>query len=81
MKKLFGILFLTCLFSCLLAMAAFADTEGDWEYTVLTGGKAEITSYTGSDVAVVIPSKLGGHTVTSLGEGCFANCSNSGITI
>ncbi len=47
-------------------------TSGDYAYT-LDGENATITSYSGSDTDVVIPSDLDGHTVANLGGGAFAN--------
>lgn len=54
-----------------LDFSAFAieDNSGDWEYEIINGNKAQITDYLGDDVtSLVIPSKLGGYTVTSIGE-------------
>ncbi|CDA73129.1 fibronectin type III domain protein [Ruminococcus sp. CAG:579] len=46
-------------------------TYGDFNYTVLDDGTVEITSYNGSDDDVVIPSKIKGKKVTSIGAWAF----------
>lgn len=46
-------------------------TYGDYNYTVLTDGTVEITKYIGDDVDVVIPSKIKGKKVTSIGAWAF----------
>ena len=40
-------------------------------YIVDVDGNAEITGYTGNEAAVVIPSKIDGHTVISIGDEAF----------
>ncbi|MGN1047018.1 MAG: leucine-rich repeat domain-containing protein [Eubacteriales bacterium] len=54
----------------LYAIPTYAETEGDFTYTV-KDGTAEITSYTGNADSLNIPSELGGYTVTSIGEKAF----------
>lgn len=59
--------------------------EGDYTYVDNGDGTATLTSYDGTDTNVVVPSTLGGLTVTTIGEanvkyaylGAFAN---SGVT-
>lgn len=51
----------------------YADTEGDFTYTI-TDGKAQITRYTGGATVLTIPSTLGGVEVTSIGLSAFINC-------
>ena len=51
--------------------AGAALTYGDYNYMVLTDGTVEITSYNGSDDDVVIPSKIKGKKVTSIGRRAF----------
>lgn len=53
---------------------ALADTSGDFEYTVLDDGTAEITGYTGNASELVIPSEIDGYTVKSIGYGAFWGC-------
>src|SRR5690625_4674388 len=40
----------------------------NYEYEDIGGGKARITNYIGTNKNVIIPSKLGGLTVTEIGE-------------
>ena len=49
--------------------------DSDYEYTV-TGGKTQITNYTGSGGVVTIPSTLGGFPVTSIGNSAFRRCTD-----
>jgi len=53
-------------------VAVESDTvvEGDFTYTI-SDGTATITDYTGSGGSVVIPSILGGATVTRIGDDAF----------
>lgn len=76
-KKPISILFaimmllsITSGFSC----SVLADTSGDFEYTVLDDGTAEITGYTGNATDLVIPSEIDGYTVVSIGYLAFWNC-------
>lgn len=46
------------------------QTEGSYTYTV-TGGKAAIVGYAGSDMEVTIPAALGGYPVVKIGEYAF----------
>lgn len=55
---------------------ALADTSGDFEYTVLDNGTAEITGYTGNASELVIPSEIDGYTVTSIGFAAFEECTS-----
>ena len=56
----------------LTAVDAFAETDGDYTYTV-TNGEATVTGYLGADTAVTVPSTLGGCPVTSIGNNAFQN--------
>ncbi len=56
-------------------------TSGDFEYTVLADGTAEITKYTGSAKELEIPSELDGCTVTSIGNDAFSWCNIASVTI
>lgn len=73
MKK-FGLILLTllCLFLSSAALAEW-DEERLFEYRVLENGTAEIISCSkySMDIPLVIPSKIGGCTVTSIGENAF----------
>ncbi|GHU54058.1 hypothetical protein FACS1894132_08070 [Clostridia bacterium] len=58
-----------------------AYTIGDFEYTV-SNELATITKYNGNGGDIIIPSKLGGYPVTSIGDGAFENCTSlTSITI
>lgn len=46
--------------------------SGDFEYTVLPDGTAQITSYVGYKKEVIIPSVVDGYIVTSIGERAFS---------
>ena len=73
-KRTITILFTVFIIACAFAVTkkdAFADTEGDYEYSQYVGG-IRIDNYTGSETAVTIPSTLGGETVTEL-FGTFQN--------
>ena len=65
MRKIVATLTLIC--AC---NASFADTSGDWTYTV-SNNEATITGYTGAGGAVTIPSVLGGYAVKKVGSGGF----------
>ena len=57
----------TLAFIC-VCHTSFADTSGDWTYTV-SNNEATITGYTGAGGAVTIPSVLGGYAVKKVGSG------------
>lgn len=67
----FSLLLICLLFSC--AMAQETYTEGDYTY-VVSLGCAAITSYTGSDVNLIIPDTLGGYPVTRICLSAFQKC-------
>ncbi|MBQ9375904.1 MAG: leucine-rich repeat domain-containing protein, partial [Ruminococcus sp.] len=52
---------------------ATAETYGDYEYNVLDDGTVEITKYNGDADEVVIPSRINGKNVTSIGGWAFAD--------
>ena len=59
----------------LLSAPLFALTEGNFTYEV-SNDKATITSFSDSFSGnLSIPSTLGGHRVTKIGEGAFFECS------
>lgn len=55
-------------------LSAYADTSGDYKYTVLEDGTAEITGYLGSGGNITIPSEIDGYTITSIGSYAFFEC-------
>ena len=66
MKKFVSLfLSLVMLFSITagIDLSVFADTSGDYEYTILDDGSVEITKYTGSDKNIIIPINFNGHKV------------------
>lgn len=81
MKRLLSfvfVFFLLCSFSPL----ALADEEpatyisGDFTYSLLEDGSAEIIQYDGYAEDLFIPATLDGHTVTSIGNRAFSWCSS-----
>lgn len=73
--------FVFSLFAPFAGVSVFAETEGDYTYSV-SNGEAMIDKYTGSGGDVVIPSALGGYPVTSIGTSAFRGCTSlSSITI
>ena len=58
---------------CLLSAAAFAQTEGDFDYFI-SDGQATITSYAGSASVLILPDTLGGYPVTAIRYCAFRNC-------
>ncbi|MCD8327789.1 MAG: leucine-rich repeat domain-containing protein, partial [Ruminococcus sp.] len=54
-----------------ISVGATTLTSGDYEYEILEDGTAEISFYDGTASTVNIPSKIGGYTVTSIGNRAF----------
>ncbi len=48
-----------------------AEVSGQFEYTLLPDGTAAVSGYTGNESSVVIPSKLGGKTITQIADNAF----------
>lgn len=60
---------------CLLSFCAVAGNEyysGDFMYTVLSDGTAEITEYNGANSVVDVPAAIDLLNVSSLGANCFS---------
>ena len=75
MRKLIYVIVIACVFACAAAAAAFARTEGDWEYREAyewEGGGVCVTEYLGSEEYLTVPSVLGGKSVTWLGGEAFS---------
>ena len=73
-KRIVSALLAVCMVLTMLpltGLTAFAAESGDFTYTVLSDGTAEITNYTGSATELTIPSQLDGYTVTSIGDFLF----------
>ncbi len=53
----------------LTVLSSFAETNGEFQYKVLSDGKTcEIKGYTGSAADLKIPSEIDGYTVTGIGS-------------
>ncbi len=64
------------------AIAAGAETYGDFEYHVNYDGIAKITKYTGDAENIEIPAEINGKSVTSIGSYAFRGCTSlTNITI
>ena len=64
------------------AVAAGAETYGDFNYSVLDDGTVEINGYSGSAEKVVIPEKIEGGSVVYIGSRAFKDCTSfKSITI
>lgn len=67
-----------------LNFSAFAlpTQSGDYIYNILADGTAELSSYSGNDKNLVIPSMIDGYTVTSIADELYCNCVNiTNVTI
>lgn len=83
MKKL-GLLVLLLLTVMGFAAAETSDgyVSGELHYVLLEDGTAQITGYTGRDESLVIPARLDGYAVSSIGESAFYGCTSlSAVTI
>ena len=78
--KILGILFVVICAVALMQTTAFADSDGDYVYTLYYNG-VKITNYTGPGGDVVIPSTLGGNPVLYIDNGTFGNYNITSITI
>ncbi len=82
MKKVLSLFLSVLMLTSVVAavdLSAYATTyytSGDYEYTILDDGTAEITDYNGSASSLTIPSTLDGYVVTSLGEYAFNRCTS-----
>lgn len=85
-KSLFrSLIFMTLIMSICFAFTLSADAKelvsGDFKFEV-EGNKATLTSYTGKDEKVAIPSKAGDATVTAIGlEAFWQNTTMVSVTI
>jgi hypothetical protein len=66
--------------SLFTATSAFADTEGDFSYSV-DSGAASVNGYSGVSTDMVIPATLGGYPVTAIAIRAFQDKSLSSVTI
>ena len=82
MKKLISIALALCLLISAVPFAVSAAESGapvgdtyvcdDFEYTVDGDDFAKVIKYLGSETDVVVPSRLDGHFVSTIGRGAFA---------
>ena len=50
--------------------------EKDFQFSAINGSYCKITGYTGSASDIILPEKLGGYAVQSIGKGAFKNKDN-----
>ena len=55
-------------------------TDGDYTYTII-GNNAEILAYIGENIDVIIPTSLGGHSVTRIWNYAFRNSEITSVKI
>jgi len=72
MKKR-DILFILLMMLCLFSAPAWAETEGDFVYSVIDG-KATITAYNGAAPELTLPDTLGGYPVSAIGYCALRGC-------
>lgn len=70
MKRIVSILLIILM---LMAECQFASAESgsDFVYELNDAGEAVITGYTGSDMLLIIPEEIDGHTVTGIADLAF----------
>lgn len=84
-KRLFAFLLTAAMLLsmiCIAPLSASAETSteivtttsGDYEYTVLDDGTAQITKYNGNEAELSIPTELDSKKVTSIGDYSFEKC-------
>ena len=73
MKKILSIFLSICTLCLLMPTVVFAQTYGDFEYTV-SDNTVTITKYKGSDKVLAIPSQIDGKNVIAIGKETFKNC-------
>lgn len=86
-KRLFSlftiVIMIISLVGCLPVTSASAETYGDFSYDFVEpyDGTIEITSYSGENTKVIIPSTINGYKVTKIGSYCFSNVFGNGLGI
>lgn len=65
LSVLLSMIMLFSLSSVFCITTAYAETEGEWRYTV-KDGKATITAYIGVGTSLTVPARLGGVSVSSV---------------
>ncbi|MCL2695046.1 MAG: leucine-rich repeat domain-containing protein [Clostridiales bacterium] len=76
MKRTFTLVLAVVLCLGALPLMSLAAISGDYEYTALGGGTAEIVKYRGTGGSITIPSTLGGYPVTAIGTEAFRDSAN-----
>ena len=85
-RKILSVMLTICMVLILMPQMAFAETlkYGDFEYSI-SGGKATITGYTGSDADVTIPGSIQHenvtYPVTAIGNDAFSFKEFNSVTI
>jgi hypothetical protein len=64
------------MFSAFPNLKTSAETFGDYTYTILEDGTAEITDYVGNATELEIPSEIEGYVVSSIGHEVFRDYYN-----
>ena len=82
-KRILGIVLTLCMVLALMPQMVFAETYGDFEYSVSEEtNEVTITGYNGSGGAVEIPSRINDMDVTAIGDEAFSDCTSlKSITI
>jgi len=76
MKQLLSIVFVLTLLVSFVPMQAYAETSGDYTYTLDSSGNATITEYSGAGVNLTIPGTLSGHPVAVIAKNVFCDNEN-----
>ncbi|MCR4593743.1 MAG: leucine-rich repeat protein [Clostridiales bacterium] len=76
--KIMSLLLAVVMVVSILPFGAFAETEGDWEYSLENDGTAVITGYNGTAATVEVPATIAGSIVSGIGDRAFRN--KTGIT-
>ena len=75
-KRIFGIVIVLCLVLMLVPTTAFAETSGNYTYTV-DNGEAKITKFNDQTATeATIPSTIDDFPVTAIGEKAFDYCTS-----
>ncbi len=81
MKKLTALFLALVMALTTATFPAFAETSGDYTYSVNSDGTATITDYIGTDTKLTIPSEIESYPVTSIGDYAFYSTAIEEIVI
>ena len=84
MRRLFIFITMISMMLSMTVSAVEAETfiSGDYEYTLLEDGTAEITCYYGEATELEVPGELDGYAVTGIGDRAISYCDSlSNITL